>query len=276
LIYCSISGFGQDGPSAARPAYDQVGQAVSGLMSLLTAGDQAATPVGPAFSDSLTGLFALIGILSALNARTASHVGQYVRTSMLQATLGFLVEPIAHLTATGENPGPYTRPRQSQSYGFRTADGSSLVVHLSTPDKFWHSLLRAVGCEQLAQDPRFASYASRVAAYADIQASLAPTFASRPRDEWLARLQEHDVPCAPVNSLEEALTDAQVGHLKLARQIGQPGGGTEWEVALPVELQGVVPTGRAPRPGEHTDELLDALGYSRAEADHLRGLNAVA
>src|SRR5438105_12760055 len=80
LIYCSISGFGQDGPSAGRPAYDQVGQAVSGLMSLLTDGDQRPRPVGPTFSDSLTGLFAVIGILSALNARTTSHRGQHVRT----------------------------------------------------------------------------------------------------------------------------------------------------------------------------------------------------
>src|SRR6266849_5322967 len=90
LIYCSISGFGQDGPAAGRPAYDQVGQAVSGLMSLLTEGDQPPRPVGPTFSDSLTGLFSVIGILSALNARTVTQTGQHVRTSMLQSTLGFL------------------------------------------------------------------------------------------------------------------------------------------------------------------------------------------
>src|SRR5712691_2311428 len=161
LIYCSISGFGQDGPSAGRPAYDQVGQAVSGLMSLLTDGDQPPRPIGPTFSDSLTSLFSMIGILSALNARTVTQTGQHVRTSMLQSTLGFLVEPIAHLAATGASPGPYTRPRQSQSYGFRTSDGTSLVIHLSTPDKFWHGLLRALECAQLGEDPRFASYASR-------------------------------------------------------------------------------------------------------------------
>ncbi len=268
LIYCSISGFGQDGPAAGRPAYDQVGQAVSGLMSLLTDGDR---PVGPTFSDSLTGLFSVIGILSALNARTVSQQGQHVRTSMLQATLGFLVEPIAHLAATGENPGPYTRPHQSQSYGFRTSDGTSLVIHLSTPDKFWRGFLRALDCEQLAEEPRFATYANRVAAYATIEALLAPILASRPRDEWLARLQAQDVPCAPVNSLEDALADAQVAHLQLARLVGD----REWAVALPVELQGIVPTGAAPRAGEHTDELLDALGYSRAEAERLRASNVV-
>ena len=271
LIYCSISGFGQDGPSAGRPAYDQVGQAVSGLMSLLTDGQHTPTPVGPTFSDSLTGLFSIVGILSALQARASSHVGQHVRTSMLQATLGFLVEPIAHLAATGQNPGPYTRPHQSQSYGFRTSDGTSLVVHLSTPDKFWQGMLRALECERLAEDPRFASYAGRVAAYEEIEAILAPIFATRPREEWLVRLQKQDVPCAPVNSLEDALVDAQVAHLKLARRIGN-----EWEVALPVELNGTLPTGPAPRVGEHTDELLAVLGYSRAEADHLRALNAVA
>ena len=99
-----------------------------------------------------------------------------------------------------------------------------------------------------------------------------------PRDEWLARLQAQDVPCAAVNSLEEALADAQVAHLKLARRVGRPdgGSGSEWAVALPMELQGVAPSGPAPSLGEHTDELLEALGYSRAEADHLRTLNAVA
>jgi crotonobetainyl-CoA:carnitine CoA-transferase CaiB-like acyl-CoA transferase len=272
LIYCSISGFGQDGPSAGRPAYDQVGQAVSGLMSLLTDGRHPPTPIGPTFSDSLTGLFAVIGILSALNARASQHIGQHVRTSMLQATLGFLVEPIAHLAATGDNPGPYTRPHQSQSYGFRTADGTSLVIHLSTPDKFWRGLLRALECEHLADDPRFASYASRVTAYSEIEAALAPLFATRSRDEWLARLQAHDVPCAPVNSLADALADAQVAHLKLARQTGPQA----WDVALPVELQGIVPTEPAPGVGEHTQELLDALGYTAAQTDHLRARNAVA
>ena len=276
LIYCSISGFGQDGPSAGRPAYDQVGQAMSGLMSLLTDGDRPPTPVGPTFSDSLTGLFSVIGILSALNARASSGVGQQVRTSMLQATLGFLVEPIAHLTATGEDPGPYTRPRQSQSYGFRASDGRCLVIHLSTPDKFWRGLLRALECEQLLEDERFGSYAARVAAYTEIEAILAPIFASRPRDEWLARLHEQDVPCAPVNSVAEALADAQVAHLKLARRMSRPDGASEWAVALPVELQGIVPTGPAPRLGEHTEDVLAGLGYSRAEADHLRAVNAVA
>jgi formyl-CoA transferase len=271
LIYCSISGFGQDGPAAGRPAYDQVGQAVSGLMSLLTDGEQPPRPVGPTFSDSLTGLFSVIGILSALNARTVSQMGQHVRTSMLQSTLGFLVEPIAHLAATGENPGPFTRPHQSQSYGFRTSDGTSLVIHLSTPDKFWRGFLRAVDCAPLAEDPRFATYANRVAAYATIEALFAPIFASRPRAEWLARLQAQDVPCAPVNSLAEALTDAQVAHLDLARKNGDG----EWTVALPVELRGVVATGAAPRLGEHTDELLDALGYSSAEADRLRASTIV-
>jgi crotonobetainyl-CoA:carnitine CoA-transferase CaiB-like acyl-CoA transferase len=271
LIYCSISGFGQDGPSAGRPAYDQVGQAVSGLMSLLTDVEHTPTPVGPTFSDSLTGLFGVVGILAGLQARATTHVGQHVRTSMLQATLGFLVEPIAHLSATGETPGPYTRPQQSQSYGFRASCGKSLVVHLSTPHKFWQGLLRALECEQLAVDPRFASYSDRVAAYPQIEAMLAPIFATRPRDEWLLRLQEQDVPCAPVNSVEEALVDTQVAHLKLAQRVGN-----DWQVALPVELNGIAPTGPAPRVGEHTDELLEGLGYSRAQADHLRALNAVA
>jgi crotonobetainyl-CoA:carnitine CoA-transferase CaiB-like acyl-CoA transferase len=276
LIYCSISGFGQDGPAASRPAYDQVGQAISGLMSLLTDGQHTPTPVGPTFSDSLTGLFAVIGVLSALNARASSRVGQHVRTSMLQATLGFLVEPVAHLNATGEIPGPYTRPRQSQSYGFRASDGRSLVVHLSTPDKFWRAFVRAAGCDALAKDARFQTYSDRVAAYTEIEAILAPVFAGRPRDEWLQRLQEQDVPCAPVNTLEDALTDSQVAHLNLARQRARGDGAADWELALPVDLQGVVPTGPAPRPGEHTNELLQTLGYSRAEADHLRATGAAA
>ncbi|HLI27124.1 MAG TPA: CaiB/BaiF CoA-transferase family protein [Chloroflexota bacterium] len=270
LIYCSISGFGPDGPLAHRPAYDAVGQAVSGLMSLLVEPGRP-HPIGPALSDGLTGLFAAYGILAALQARDRTGRGQYVQTSMLQATVAFLTEPAVHYFQTGEVPDAWTRPRMSQSFGFVAADHRALVVHLSTLDKFWRALVSAVGRPELADDPRFAEYGNRVANYAALHAELSPVFRTRPRADWLARLAAADIPCAPVYTLDEVFADPQVRHLGLA--VPLPSSGTEHQrtVAPAVALADLPPPRPAPALGEHTIDTLRAIGYAAAQLEALRG-----
>ena len=270
LIYCSISGFGADGPLAHRPAYDAVGQAVSGLMSLLVEPNRP-HPIGPALSDGLTGLFAAYGILAALQARERTGHGQHIQTSMLQATVAFLTEPAVHYFQTGEVPDAWTRPRMSQSFGFVAADNRALVVHLSTLDKFWRALVYAIGRPELADDPRFAEYGDRVANYAALHAELSPVFRSRPRADWLARLAAADIPCAPVYTLDEVFTDPQARHLGLEVPLPDGRGEHQRTVAPAVALAGLPPLGPVPALGEHTYDVLHAIGY---DTDQLEGLRS--
>ena len=209
LVYCAVTGGGSSGAHANRPMYDAIGQALSGLMSLLNEPTDP-HPRGPALSDSLTGLYATIAILGALHDRQRTGRGCRVETSMLQATLGFLGDPAARYQLTEEIATAFTRPHRSQSFGFVCSDGRRLVVHLSTPDKFWSALCGAVRREDLLRDPAYADYAARVVNYARLQAELATTFATRTADFWIAALQKGDVPVAPVNTVADALADPSI------------------------------------------------------------------
>lgn len=264
LIYCSISGFGEDGPYASRAAYDAVGQAMSGLMSMVT-DMRDPRPVGPAFSDAITGFFAAYAVLVALQGRAQSGRGQHVTSSMLQATLSFLVEPATYYFQTGEVPELYTRARQSQSFSFACADGRSLVVHLSTLEKFWRALIQAVGRPELADDPRFAQYGLRVQNYEALSAELAPAFRTDTRDGWLRRLAEADLACAPVYALDEVMRDPQVEHLGMAVNVASEGAKPVYTVERPARLEDMPPLGPVPSLGEHTEEVLRGLGLTDEE-----------
>src|SRR5262249_11874384 len=136
LVYASVTGFGPSGPYRDRPAYDGIGQALSGLLSLLST-PAAVQPIGPNFSDSLAGLFAAYGSTAALVGRAATGAGQHVQTNLVAATLAFLVAPATETLAGAPPPGPMTRPAASQTYAWHASDGLALTVHLSSPPKFW-------------------------------------------------------------------------------------------------------------------------------------------
>src|SRR5262249_51964691 len=186
LVYCSITGFGSDGPYCGRPGYDTVGQAVSGLLAVLT--DRAAPqPMGVSLSDHLAGTFAAYGVLAALMARNASGRGQKVETSLLQATLAFLGENAAHYFEDHHVPSRVSRCRRAQVFAFAAGDGLPFVVHLSSPEKFWRGLLVATNREALGADERFVTREARVKNYDALCAELAAAFRARPRADWLDR-----------------------------------------------------------------------------------------
>jgi crotonobetainyl-CoA:carnitine CoA-transferase CaiB-like acyl-CoA transferase len=155
----------------------------------------------------------------------------------------------------------------------RTQDGRALTIHLSSPPKFWSGLLRAIGRDDLATHPDFAAWSDRVRNYELLQAELAPVFATKPRDEWLALLEREDVPAAPGLDLAEALSDAQAASMNLVTALDGAAGRAELGVRCPVLIDGEqLPGSAAPRLGEHSDEILAELGYTAGEISQISGM----
>ncbi len=264
LIWCSITGYGPDGPYAARPGYDTVGQATSGLLSLLT--DVAdPKPMGISLSDHLAGITASNGVLAALVARGRSGKGQKVETSLLESTLSFCGENAARFFENGKVPGRATRTRQAQVYAFTASDNKAFVIHLSSPAKFWEALVRVAGRPEWLTDERFKSKESRGKHYDALNVSLAEIFSGGPREFWLSQLQAADVPAAPLNTLDDVFADPQVQHLKMRVDVAHPTLGSVGLVRNGLRLSGTPADIRScsPELGEHNDEILGAL-HSRA------------
>jgi crotonobetainyl-CoA:carnitine CoA-transferase CaiB-like acyl-CoA transferase len=274
LVYCSITGFGADGPYASRPAYDTVGQAMSGLMSRVHGEDDPRIP-GPNHSDSVTGIFACIGILGALNERHRTGVGRKVEVSMLEATMALSVDALAHLFALGEEPAYYNRASQSQSYLVKCRDGKRIALHLSSPDKFWKALGQVIERPDLLE--RYAGRVERIRNYEALGRELNAIFGQRDRDEWLARLGKHDIPFAPERTIGELEHDPQVKHLDVFNETQSARFGKVRGVNRPVRYDGDNRSGFLPPPGlgEHTDEVLTSVGISRARIDELRRAGAI-
>ena len=257
LVYCSITGFGSDGPYRSRPGYDTVGQAVSGLLAVLT-DRKAPQPMGVSLSDHLAGMFAAYGVLAALMARTTSGRGQKVETSLLQATLAFLGENAATFFDDGRVPSRATRCQRAQVFAFTAGDGLPFVVHLSSPEKFWRGLLAVTGREALATDERFRTREMRVKNYEALCAELTTAFQARPRTEWLRLLEVKDVPSGPINTIDEVFADPQVVALAMRKDLPHRTRGTVSVVGNPVRLSATPPRVEtaAPDLGAHNDAFL--------------------
>jgi crotonobetainyl-CoA:carnitine CoA-transferase CaiB-like acyl-CoA transferase len=233
LVYCAISGFGRDGPYAERPTYDTVAQAMSGYLSMFVQ-PEAPRITGPAVADGITGLYAAYGILGALYERNSTGKGRLVEVSMLESMMHFSIEQYAHYFASGVSPGPGDRARLAQSYALICADEKLIALHLSSPEKFWQGLLAAIERPDLGTDPRFATRMARVHNQPALQEVLAPIFRTKPRSEWVERLERADVPYAPIYSLAEVLQDPQVRHLGIEREVYHPDQGIVRTIRRPV------------------------------------------
>jgi crotonobetainyl-CoA:carnitine CoA-transferase CaiB-like acyl-CoA transferase len=261
LIYASITGFGPSGPYAERAGYDTVGQAMSGLLSVLTDLHNP-QPMGISLSDHLTGMMAAYGILGALMAREKTGRGQRVETSLLSATISFLGENAARFFETGKTPSRETRARSAQVYAFTDERGDGFVVHLSSPTKFWRGLTEVAGHPEWQDDPRFKSKRDRQENYRLLHELLAAIFRKEEREHWLTLLRAHDVPSAPIYTLDQVFTDPQVEHLQLVRQLPHPKVGHVRLVSGGVTLSETPAEIRttAPDLGQHTDEILARIG----------------
>ncbi len=270
LVYCSISAFGQSGPYVEKPGFDTLGQAMSGLLSLLIDPNEPKV-MGMAVSDYVTGLSASHGILGALLAREKSGLGCRVETSLLQATLSFIGETAAGYLRTGNVPNRMARVRNAHAFAFVCKDGLPLAIHCSVPEKFWQALLKALDCVELGKDPRFTTRDARRQNYEALEKQLAPVLANRTRAEWLKRLESHDVPVAPLYNIAEVVNDPQVNHLGLIEEVAHPKAGRLKFVAGPVQYGNMpkAPPTAPPELGKQSAAILAELGYSRSTIDEL-------
>ena len=262
LVHCSITGFGTTGPYRDRPAFDAVGQALSGISSLMLDPDEPHC-FGPTITDNVTGMYAATGILAALVERNRTGRGRRIEVNMLEASMAFVHDAFTNLTAAGIAGGRFSRVNRSQSFAFRCGDGRLIALQLSTREKFWQELLAALGADGLARDERFSTHQLRVANFHALEQALAPLFAASPRAEIIGRLAATDVPYAPVHSLADALADPQVEALGTKLTLHHPREGEVVTIACPIMVDGARARTAAAAPptlGEHTDEILGELG----------------
>jgi crotonobetainyl-CoA:carnitine CoA-transferase CaiB-like acyl-CoA transferase len=273
IVCCSLSGFGLSGPRAAEPAYDPLIQAYAGYMSVTGEADGPPTKCGISVVDFAGGYVSMLGLVVGLLDAQRSGVGRDVDVSLLDtavATLSyFAIWALNRDWAPGrtQDSGHQTLV---PSQNFRTADG--WIVVFCNKEKFYRSLVETLGLPELASDLRFATFPDRLAHKAELIPILDGRFRGKTTREWLALLRGK-VPCAPVNSVAEALGDEQVLAREMIVEVKHPVFGTLKQVACPIKTDGALPDpAPGPRLGEHTDLILrETLGYS---AERIAGLRA--
>jgi len=273
LIYCSITGFGQDGPYAHRAGYDFMIQGMGGIMDLT--GEPSGDPqkTGVAFADIFTGLYGVIGVLAALRRRDETGEGEWVDMGLLDAQVGVLANQALNYFVSGKAPKRLgnAHPNIVPYQVFPAADGH-LIIAVGNDGQF-KRLCAVLGRPDLSDEARFATNAARVASRSELVPVLVAETQMRTRDDLLTALEGEGVPAGPINSVEDVFQDAQVLHRGLKIDLPATGteAGTVASVRTPIRFRNgeLVLERAAPALGEHTDDILTELGLApAADADN--------
>jgi crotonobetainyl-CoA:carnitine CoA-transferase CaiB-like acyl-CoA transferase len=276
LIYCSITGFGQTGPYAARPGYDFLMQAMGGLMSITGrgAGEAGAGPqkAGVAVTDILTGLYAAIGILTALTHRERTGVGQYIDLSLLDVQVACLANQAMNYLVSGNVPERLgnAHPNIVPYQDFPTGDGYMIIAVGN--DAQFSRLCGEMDLADLALDPRYSTNKNRVANRVSLVGRLCEVTRTRTTAHWIAALENAGVPCGPINSIDAVFADPQVESRAMRVELPHPVSGTVSLVANPLRLSETPPTYRTAPPtlGAQTrNVLIERLGMTAEQIDKL-------
>ncbi len=277
LIYCSITGFGQTGPYAARAGYDYMIQAMGGMMSVT--GEEDGRPgggpmrVGVAIADLSTGLYSTIAILAALTHRERTGDGQYIDMALLDCATAMLANQGLNYLTTGKAPQRVgnRHPNVVPYQPFETADGY-VVVAVGNDSQF-AKLCTELSLEHLINDPRYATNSARILCQPELAEILRAPIKERSTAQWLSALEKVGVPCGPINNIEEVFNDPQIKHRGMAIEQDHPLAGTVPLVASPINLS-VTPVeyqGAPPTLGQHTDDVLsNILELDPSEIEKLR------
>ena len=282
LIYCSVTGFGQDGPYAPRPGYDFIFQGMGGLMSITGErdGQPGAGPqkVGIAITDVLTGMYASVAILAAVTHRERTGQGQYIDMALLDTIVAFNANQILSFFCSGKVPMRWgnAHPQVVPYEVFATADGH-IILAVGNDSQF-ASFCQVAGCPELAQESRFKTMSQRIVHRAELIPLIADIMRTRTKAEWIETLEAANVPCGPINNMKEVFEDPQVKHRELRVEIPNALGGVTPVVRSPLRLSETPVEYKIAPPllGQHTEEVLkDVLGKSAEDVRRLRAKNIV-
>ncbi|MCX7142026.1 MAG: CoA transferase [Proteobacteria bacterium] len=278
IIYCSISGFGQDGPYRDRPALDLILQAESGMISVTGEADGHGARAGVSIADLTAGMNAAFGIMLALRAKEKSGIGQAIDVSMMEGQLALLCTMIGNYCASGEIPRPmgtaYKALLPYQTFQTKTRD---LALAVGS-EKLWKIFCPVIGCPELADDPRYRTNSERTRNRDTLIPTLQQAFLTRSYEEWEVLLTKSGIPVGAINNLAQVVDHPQVKARGSMVEIDHPRAGKMRVVGVPVRLSATPGSVRTPSPalGEHTAEVLrDLLRLGDAEIEALRAAGAL-
>jgi crotonobetainyl-CoA:carnitine CoA-transferase CaiB-like acyl-CoA transferase len=272
IIYTSISGFGQDGAYRNRPAYDQIVQGLSGLMSIT--GEPGGEPqkAGIAVSDIGAGMWAAFAVMTAIHHRTNQGEGQYIDISMLDAQVAWMTYMAAYYFANDEPPSKVgaAHPTLTPYQAFMCQDNKYINVAVGS-ERIWERFCQAMKQKELTRNPEFATNGDRVRNRSKLVPYLQQLFLTRPVDGWVADLQEYSVPCGPINDLADVFADPQIKSREMFVEMPHPTLGSIKQTGLPIKFSRTPGGLDRPPPllGEHNREILRELEFSDADISEL-------
>jgi len=277
IILASVSGFGQDGPYRDRPGFDQIAQGMTGLMGVT--GEPGGKPMrsGAAIADVAGGLFAALGVMTALLEREVSGKGQWVQSSLLQAGIALLDFQAARYSIKGEVPPQMgnDHPTSMPTSAYQTADGYINVA--CSGDGMWKRLCSILGRDDLAARLEFRDNENRSINRKQLNEILNDAFSKGKSEEWIGTLNKAGVPCGPIYRMDEVFADPQVRHMKVTAEVSHPRLGKLNVLSQAARLSRTPAAVVAPTPelGEHTNEILQELGYQAGEISSLKGKGVI-
>ena len=276
IVYCSISGFGQTGPYRSRPAYDQIMQGLSGLMSITGEPDGEPQKVGIAVADIGAGMWAAFAVMAAIHNRShqGEGQGQYIDISMMDAQVAWLTYQAANFFATDETPKRLgaAHPNLVPYQAFMCQDNKYLNLAVGS-ERIWDRFCEGMNMPELKEDPDYATNVER----SKIVPLLQEIFLKRPVMEWVEQLQKFSVPCGPINDLADVFSDPQLLSRDMYQEMTHPTLGKIKQLGIPIKFSRTPGALDLPPPllGQHNQEVLESLGYSSAEIEELKAQEVI-
>ena len=275
IVFCSISGFGQTGPYSDRPAYDQIMQGISGLMSITGEPDGEPQKVGIAVADIGAGMWAAFAVMAAIHNRSheGEGQGQYIDISMMDAQVAWLTYQAANFFATGEPPKRLgaAHPNLVPYQAFMCQDNKYLNLAVGS-ERIWERFCEGMNLPEMKDDPDYATNVERAQNRSKIVPFLQEIFLKRPVMDWVEQLQKFSIPCGPINDLGDVFSDPQLLSRDMYLEMAHPTLGKIKQTGIPIKFSRTPGGLDRPPPllGEHNQEVLESLGFSSSEIEQLK------